>query len=380
MKGVAFIRNSDVRYDTRLRKAVYESIKSEFTPYVYGWLRGGESKPDKIQKINGENVYVDYYSLKSKFGGGFKNIFRLIAFNIWLFLSIFKNRKNIEVMYVCDLDVAFPCVLLKIIFNKKIIYDIFDFYSHTHEMPKIFKKYVEKIEYKICKISDVVIVCTEKRAKQLNIVTKIEPVIIYNTPNLIFRSDSMYSREIKNEGKIIVVYVGTLPKTGRLLFEITEKIKESFYVELHVAGSGPLDAYFKDVSNKFSNIFFYGQITNEEALDLQSKADILFATYNPELEINRNSAPNKVYEAMALAKPIIVCLDTDADNVVTVNECGQAINYDADMFMEVVLSYKNDYLLRKKHGDNGYELYMSTYSWASCSERLSNLFGSICVN
>lgn len=376
MKGIAFIRNSDVRYDTRLRKAMFESVECGFPSLFFGWIRDGGSQPNKHQEINGKEIATAYFMLPAKFGKGFKNICHLIAFNFWLFKKLASKRRSYEALYVCDLDVAMPAIAIKLIFKKKIIYDIFDFYSHTHNMPNPIRRLVEKVEYSVCRFSDYVIVCTEKRSNTLIEKTGVNPIIIYNTPNFVANLDINKKNE-NLEKKFSIVYVGTLPATSRLLFEITEKIKLIPEIELHVAGTGPLKDYFEDSAKSHTNISFYGQITNDDALKLQNSADILFATYDPSLEINRNSAPNKVYEAMALGKPIIVCRSTDADSVISENKCGLSIEYDAADFMLAINLYKDNLEIKKMHGENGRKLYRDSYSWSICRNRLRGVYHSI---
>lgn len=373
MLGVAFIRNSDVRYDTRLRKAMYESMACGLPSHFFGWIRDGGDRPSKHQLINKEEINTTYFLLQAKFGNGFKNIFKLIAFNLWLFKNLVLQRRSYNSIYVCDLDVAVPAIIMKLIFRKKIIYDIFDFYSHTHSIQKNLKILVEKVEYSVCRLSDFVIVCTEKRASELKDKTGIDPIVIFNTPNL-SNKPSDYEKDKTVNKMFSIVYVGTLPATSRLLVEITEKIKINPEIEFHVAGTGPLEDYFNAAARLNANIFFYGQITNLDALNLQNSADILFATYDPSLEINRKSAPNKVYEAMALSKPIIVCCNTDADSVITENQCGHSITYDAVEFMYVVNKYKKNNYLKRLHGSNGFKLYQKNYSWSICRDKLHQIF------
>ena len=376
-RGIVFVRNSDVRYDTRLRKAINEAIDCGLITLVLGWIRDGSGRPSVYQEVNGKPFSTKYFILKSRFGLGFRNIFRLITFNLWLLNVLIANRKSYEAIYVCDLDVTFPSLFLKFLFRKKIIYDIFDFYSHAHTMPQGIKKYIEKAEYGVCRISDAVIVCTEKRATMLREKTGINSVVIYNTPNLKIMLDKPDFSRSKVKGVFSIVYVGTLSETSRLLKEVTEKIKLISGIELHVAGLGPLEDYFVQSAKNFCNIYFHGQVTNEDALELQAGADILFATYDPSIEINRNSAPNKTYEAMALGKPVIVCRHTDADLVVTKNESGYAIGYDENEFMEIVLKYKNNEDLKMAHANNALMLYREKYSWPICRDRLKVIFCNI---
>ena len=376
-KGIVFIRNSDIRYDTRARKAISVAIDSGLKPIFLGWIRDGSNRPSKDQEVNGKPFLAKYFILKATFGRGLNNIFRLVGFNIWLFKKLIAARKSYNLIYVCDLDVSFPPLLVKFIFGKKIIYDIFDFYSHTHSMPCGIKRYVEKAEYAVCKISDSVIVCTEKRAKTLKKNTGIDPVIIYNTPNLKSVLNNPDFVPITSKDIFSIAYTGTLSKTGRLLYEIIEEIKVSSGIELHIAGLGPLEDYILETIKNYPNIYFYGHVTNEVSLALQAKCDLLFATYDPSLEINRNSAPNKVYEAMALGKPVVVCSNTDADLVVQKNNIGFAIKYDAKEFISIVQKYRNNNDIKREHGENALLLYYKKYSWLICRDRLKTIFSKI---
>ena len=371
------MRNSDVRYDTRMRKAINEAIDCGLVPEVLGWIRDGGERPSGDQEVNGKPFSAKYFILKSRFGLGFNNIYRLVAFNIWLIKTLIVARKSYKTIYVCDLDVSFPALLVKYFFRKKLVYDIFDFYTHTHAMPDSLKKYVEKAEYSFCRQSDSVIVCTEKRAAMLSDKTGINSVVIYNTPNLEITSYKPDFSLSNAKGVFSIVYVGTLSEKSRLLYEVAERIKGHGGIELHVAGIGPLEDYFAKTDKDFPNMHYYGQVTNEFALGLQAGADLLFATYDPSQEINRNSAPNKVYEAMALGKPIIVCRQTDADLVVTDNLCGHAIEYDENEFMEIVYKYKDNEYLKIQHAKNALALYHEKYNWSTCRDRLHTIFQSL---
>lgn len=373
MKGIVFIRNSDVRFDTRLRKAI---IAAKLTNNLnnlsfFGWIRDDQPAPEVSMMINDTEISAHYFKLPAKFGIGLANIFRLLLFNLWLLKMLIINRNSFSTIYVCDFDVSFPPLLIKFLFRKKIIYDIFDFYSHTHAMPNFIRYFVEKTEYFVCGVADVVVVCTDKRAKTIRDVCTVEPVIIYNTPNIINVNDTEFTKKLPG---FVIVYVGTLASTGRLLREITEKLKDRCDIQFHVAGSGPLESYFLEMAQRHQNIVFYGQVSNDEAIKLQMRSDLIFATYDPSLEINKNSAPNKVYEAMALGKPIIVCRGTDADSEVFENNCGEAIEYSGEDFIAIVDKYIANSSLKMTHGANGYALYKKKYQWEMCEEKLKKVF------
>ena len=106
----------------------------------------------------------------------------------------------------------------------------------------------------------------------------------------------------------------------------------------------------------------------DEVLKLEDKCDILFATYNPDVPNHKYSAPNKVYEAMALGKPIVVCKDTGVDDIVVNNKIGFSIKYNAQEFYEVIKSI--DYKEYEEISSRCKILYKTKHSWDIMKERL----------
>ena len=115
------------------------------------------------------------------------------------------------------------------------------------------------------------------------------------------------------------------------------------------------------MAKKYHNIKYYGSMNYDEVLKLEKDCDILFATYNPEILNHKYSAPNKVYEAMALGKPIIVCKNTGIDEMVSNNKIGYAIDYSAKEFMDKIKNINElEYLSMAK---NAKKVYLEKYSW-----------------
>ena len=105
-----------------------------------------------------------------------------------------------------------------------------------------------------------------------------------------------------------------------------------------------------------------------DVLRLEKECDILFATYNPKIENHKFSAPNKLYEAMALGKPIIVCKNTGIDKLVDKNKLGIVINYDSNEFLKAI-----KLLEKNKDYESSKLLYNNKYSWNVMKEKLKKL-------
>lgn len=374
MNSILFIRNSDVRYDTRQRKAMSVAIEQGYDVISCNWHRNDELLKSKISI---SNVYINtlYFKLKAGFGKGLKNIHLLVFFNIWIFWNILKLRKTVKIIHACDLDVGFTALMASKIFGINFVYDIFDFYSHTHKIPKLLNNFIKNLEYYVCRNANEVIVCTNSRRAHLLSEGKTNSVVILNTPDIKLLDPSL--QIIKSNTELMKIgYVGTLCSEGRLLKEVIDYAATDRTIELHIAGEGELTEYIKQTCITATNIFWYGQLDNKEALSLQASCDILFATYDPAIIINKFSAPNKVYEAMALSKPIVVSKGTDSEFEVLNTECGCSINYSIQEFINTILFYKANELLMRQQGVNGRRKFLEKYSWDINSQVLKKLYST----
>ena len=88
-------------------------------------------------------------------------------------------------------------------------------------------------------------------------------------------------------------------------------------------------------------------------------------------------APNKFYEALALAKPVIVCRGTGIDKVVEENTVGIVIDYDSEQFFKAVDYLINNQDICEEMGTNARQLYEKKYKWEIMKERLLELYDKI---
>ena len=156
--------------------------------------------------------------------------------------------------------------------------------------------------------------------------------------------------------------------------KISELIGNYTNIELHIGGFGYFEDYFKSLSVKLDNIYYYGQLNYSDVLQLESECDVLFATYNPQIINHRFSAPNKIYEAMALKKPIVVCNNTGVDELINRYDMGLSIDYKAEEFFRVILILQKNLNMRIKMGQNGRNAYDKVFSWNIMEHKLSALY------
>lgn len=349
-----YLRSTSITNDSRASKEI-DFYKSKYNVWAIGWNR----QQLEIEDLN--NVKYIMYNKKSKYGLGIKNILKLFCFERWIYKTINKYIKYCDIIHACDFDTAFIANKIAKKFNKKMIYDIYDYYVDCHYLG-VMRKPVEKLDIETINRADLVLICTEKRLEQISKSNPKKVIVIHNSPQINIEPKNNYS-----PGKIKVCYVGILQE-DRLLNEIAEMIKGSSKIELHIGGFGLYEEKFADLSNQYKNIFYYGSMNYENVLKLENECDLLFATYNPKIQNHKYSAPNKVYEAMALGKPIVVCNATGIDELVKKLDIGIIINYDAQEFIDKISNITIErYNQMSKNGINSYK---KEYDWKNMMKKL----------
>lgn len=346
-KKIIYLRSTEIFNDSRATKEI-NSYASKYNVLVLGWNRNSNNLKIKNKK----NVKYQFFNKKAKYGSGIKNLLNIFKFNLWLIKQMKKNVNNFEIIHACDLDTAIAARYIAKKYKKKMIYDIYDYYVECHNLG-FFKNFVEKIDIKIINNSDTVLICTEKRKKQISKSNPKRVEIIHNSPNI----ECETKKNKENNNRIANIgYFGIL-QDDRLLLEISKEIIKNKEFTLHIGGFGKYEEYFKELSQKYDNIKYYGQVSYEDVIKKEKEFDLLFATYNPLIPNHKYSAPNKVYEAMALNLPIIVCKGTGIDEMVENEKIGYTINYDASDFIKTAQKInKNDF-------KNNNKVFLEKYSW-----------------
>lgn len=362
-KGIILLRSTSIKNDSRIQKEAKAFLESNEYVKVIGWDRKQEFEKNEIF----DGIDIEFFRKKSVYGSGIKNLFNIFLFQISIFFKLYKYRKKYNKVFSCDLDTGITARVFSKLFKKNFIYDIYDYYVDCHKIPSKLKNIIEKQEIKNINSADVTIICTEERKKQIIKAKPKKLIVVHNSPELPnFDECKKYKLKGKNE-KLKICYVGILQE-DRLLIEILDVIKNNEKYELHIGGFGKYEQKIADYSKKYSNIFFYGSMNYYDVLRLEKECDILFATYNPKIENHKFSAPNKLYEAMALGKPIIVCKNTGIDKLVDKNKLGIVINYDSKEFLKAI-----KLLEKNKDYESSKLLYNNKYSWNVMKEKLKKL-------
>lgn len=186
---------------------------------------------------------------------------------------------------------------------------------------------------------------------------------IPNIPDLSKYRKKQEVDKTKNKS-ISIAYVGGFYE-DRGLIELVETIKLFKNYELHIAGFGDykIERFISDAANKTKNIYYYGRVSYNQALEIMQKADLLYAMY---YKFNRNNifaAPNKFYESIFLQKPIITTAGTLVAKKVLSHNSGYVIEEGNRALKDLLLSINKLDLISLKENLNKYKTkYTQTFN------------------
>lgn len=361
MYKTVFIRSQLPDTDSRLQRYINILKKSNSNYLVVGWDRENNTSKFKDNEI--------IYNKPAPIGGGIKNIFQLILWNIFIFRVLFKYKKEYKNIHSVDFDTILPALFFKLFFRKNLIFDIYDKYTDARKMPKFISFFIDKLEYFSCLMADKLILPDICRVKQLGL-KNISPLIIENVPY----SDNIVYKEMRNSVPIVVSYVGILERNNRGLEKLINVVKE--YPEkivLHIAGDGELRKIIESASLKFKNIIYFGPVGYGKALNIMSDSHLIVGMYYKTIKNHLYASPNKYYEHLFLGRPLLTTIGTPPGDKVLEFDTGFALNEDEESLLEffdkVSLEKCNEFGLRAR------KLWEDKYSnyWCDISKIYNEL-------
>lgn len=369
---IAFIRATNIYTDSRATKEIQTLLAAGYKVLVIGWDRRGGAL-ERCQKIfQSEEVSFYFFDVRVENRIG-RNMVRGIGYLLSYFRFIYKtlcrHQYDITAVHACNLDSGISALRFCKKFHKKFIYDIYDYYIDSHEIPSILRPFIEHLEIKAINYADATIICNEERKEQIEGSQPQRVLILHNAPRLSdidTCGDELYD----------FVYCGSL-NTMRLIEEILNVYERNTDKKILFAGAGLYKKMCESIAAENENFSYVGPIPYAMVLKYESQAKVISAIYAPTIRNHRLCAPNKFYEAMALGKPVIVCKGTGIDKIVEQAGTGIVINYDASEFYEALEYLCSHPDVRKKMGEQAYKIFENKYKWEIMEEQLKTLYKTL---
>ena len=278
-----------------------------------------------------------------------------------------KIRKDYDVMLV-----AFPgfqsVILAKFLTRKPIVFDAFiSMYDSIVLDRKLVRKYSLKAKYfwwldKLSfMVADLVIIDTNEHKKYLSKEfrinsKKIERVFLGADTNIFYPRE-----EIEKNQKFKVMFYGTyIPLQGIEYIVKAAKILENDKdIIFELIGDGQEKSNILELAKelKIINIVFKGNLSISELANRIFDSDVCLGIFG-NTEKTKRVIPNKVYECVAMKKPVITC-DTPAEReLFNDDELFFTKIADPESISNAIIKIKNNKILRNNIAENGYSKFV----------------------
>jgi len=325
-----------------------------------------DKKLAKVEKV--DSFTVHRFRLKAPYG---KLSVLLYQPFWWLYELCFILKEKPNVVHAVNLDTLPPAIMAKLIRGTKVFYTIEDLYggSYAGPVPSILRKTVTFCERVGIAFTDTLFLATEALYDELKGIRIKKVVYIYNSPEEY--PDIEFTPNTTSETHIF--YGGWIAR-ARGIKDMVDSLSTLEGVKLVMAGKELDEGIVDHARAKLKDFQFLGWIPHKEIIKRSLEADILFIFADPSLRFLANykyATPNKLFEAMKCAKPIIVSDGTPMSQIVRNEDCGIVVPYgDIKAIREAVLRLKNDPELRQRLGQNGRKAYETRYNWKIMESRL----------
>lgn len=279
--------------------------------------------------------------------------------------AAFRATKGADVVHACDLDTLVPALAAKTWRGSRLVYDVFDFYGHMVAAPlrDATREGLIRLETKLASRADLVLLPDAARRAVLGGAFPAPVEVVMNAPS---------ERVVEGpEAEGFVLFYGGNLGPDRGLLEAVEALRDLEGLHFRIAGTGPLAPAFRNGPAAEGGVSFLGQLSHKQVLEETARSSALLAWYDPSVPANRLASPNKLFEGMMLARPVIVSAGTRMAEIVEEVGCGLVVPYgEAPALREAVARLRSDPALGSRLGRNGREAFRRRYNWQANERRL----------
>jgi glycosyltransferase involved in cell wall biosynthesis len=349
---ILLFRSNNI-FASRVNKYVNFYQRSDIDYTVIGWDR-------KAEGLSKE--HYDFFRYKAGTAvGGLRGVINHIRWMIFVYKYI-KAHPAATTIHACDLNSAFPATLYKRIHNKNlnVIFDACDWFSAEFANNNSARRILQFMEKFTCKWADNLIICEPEREEQITFKLKEKPLVLRNIPEIdksivVNEGDDKYRFE--NDWPTLAYFGGLV--NSRYLDELFSLARtEKFNMLVGGFGSADREALCREL-DQLPNFRYFGRMTMVDGLQMSNNADIIYAMYCKNNLNHIYAAPNKLYEAMFLGKPIITTKGTLPGKKVVDNNIGWAIDENTEELIHLLRSIDNKSI--KEKGQNSKRLWNEKY-------------------
>ncbi|MCU0713836.1 MAG: glycosyltransferase family 4 protein [Pirellula sp.] len=345
------------------------------------------------EKIGGTHVYR--YPKPFEFSGFLGYVWEYGYSLVMMFIYSWYVllRRGFDVVHVhTPPDLTAILAIFYQLFGKKFVFDLHDLSPELYlargakDQPNTVYRILRYFERLACTRADRLIATNEtQKGVQINRcgANPAHCYVVRNGPNEFFLNHVEPITELRQDGKLILGYVGVIGiQDGvdyfiRALHELkVTHARDDFRVV--IVGYGPALADLKSLARElgvFELIHFTGMIPFPSVPAYIASFDICF-TPDPSNAYNDSCTTIKTMEYMALRKPT-VCFRTRENELTAGESAIYANNNDISDYARATVQLMNDPALRSKLGQIGRERVDNGLTWEHQSKQLIALYDDL---
>ncbi len=331
---------------------------------------GYQGKDYMFEEIEGIPVHrASIYLPKSK-----SIIQRLLNYFSFVYSSVKVGKQKVGPIDVimCEsppLFLGYSALYLKRVKKAKLIFNVSDLWPESAEkLGVVTNKWMLKLAYnleeKLYRKSVLVTGQTQGICKNIN--ERFKDVKTYWLPNGVdvtyynpttvtssWRKDNDF-----NENDVLFLYAGIigLAQGLEIILSAAEKLQQQATIKFILVGSGPEKEKLQEIkkTKQLSNVYFFDAVSKTQMPQIVMAIDVSIIPLR-KLELFLGAIPSKIFENLAMEKPVILAVDGEARELF-VNQ-GQCALYsepeNVDDLIKNVQLLANDSALRKQLGQKG---------------------------
>ncbi len=388
-KRILMVLQSDFPPDIRLEKEIDALNRNGYQVYL---LCNNKNNLPRLEAIN-RNFHIVRLPHFQLGGKNLQSVFGVpLSFNpIWLFyIAKACRRFKIDYIHVHDLPLALGAIFVGKLLRLPVIFDMHENYPAALEvwgkkgfLPGLFRnpslaRKLEKISLKLAK--KIIVVVEEHRETLASMGVNLQKThVVGNTVQTEKYTHLKIDEKLteKYRDNFVLTYVGNFSPERELEVAIRGvKIlaPQIPNLKLLLVGDGGIREELENLTENLgiSNfVEFTGWVDFEKTPSYIAAADVCIIP-QPSNDLIDNGVPHKLFQYMALEKPVIVSDAKAMARIVRETECGEIFqSHSPEDFAHAVLRIRD---IKKNYGNNGKKAVSEKYNWENSARELIQLY------
>lgn len=367
---VLMVVSNDVVHDSRVVKEARALRDAGHEVRFIGWDRSG----DRPERVEWDGFQIRYVRTRGAMRAAGHDILRTPLW--WRRALRLVKGDPADVIHCHDLDTLRIGVRWKRATGGRIVYDAHEIFGYMIErdVPRLVADYAFRMERELAPMTDRVIAVNEAVKRYIDGIAGKPATVVRNT-----HEDVLETYRPPPGPPFTVLYIGTL-HPSRFLLPAIEVIGQMPDVRLIIGGGKALASEVATACKRHPNTEYLGIVPNEKVFPMTVESHAVLSMFDPEYRINQVGLPNKIFEAMAAGRPVIVTEGILMGDLVRREQCGLPVPYTEDGFRAAVTRLKDEEGLAERLGRKGLDAAKREYNWDIDRRKLVGLYEELCRN